>query len=251
MRIGVLSSMQPPFSYLIKTLESRGFDVVAFAVRGNDYAKIADFMRESDGFDVIHNVVGSLPLILNTSASTPVLTTIQSEIKETEEFLYKKAPGTYFFVAQDEAFIIPGVSVLEVINPDQEDFINAYIAVYDKIMQLSARHDHRPWGFYEILSDNKTDHKIKRITVWPKKRLSLQLHKRRHEHWVIVSGRAVVTIGEKQIERGPSESIDIPLGKAHRIENIGDKPLIFIEVQQGDYFGEDDIIRLEDDYGRA
>ncbi|MBN1635405.1 MAG: cupin domain-containing protein [Deltaproteobacteria bacterium] len=208
-------------------------------------------MREADGFDVIHNSVGSLPLLLNTSFVTPVLTTIQSEIKETEVYLYKKAPGTWFFVAQDEAFIIPGVSVLEVIRPDRKDFINAYITIYDRIIQASARHDRRPWGFYEVLSDNEPDHKVKRITVWPQKRLSLQFHKRRQEHWVIVSGRAMVTVGENKIERGPSESIDIPRGEAHRVENIGDEPLVFIEVQQGDYFGEDDIVRLEDDYGRA
>jgi mannose-6-phosphate isomerase-like protein (cupin superfamily) len=109
--------------------------------------------------------------------------------------------------------------------------------------------NHRPWGFYEVLSD-KPDHKVKRITVLPKKRLSLQLHRKRKEHWIVVSGEGLVTVGENIVRLKPSGSIDIPQGEAHRIENTGDIPLVFIEVQQGEYFGEDDIVRLEDDFGR-
>lgn len=111
--------------------------------------------------------------------------------------------------------------------------------------------DHRPWGFYEVLCEEHEDHKIKRITIWPGKRLSLQLHNKRSEHWFIVSGRARVTIEKEQMVLGTSQSADIPVGAVHRIENIGDEPLVFIEVQHGDYFGEDDIIRIEDDFGRV
>lgn len=110
--------------------------------------------------------------------------------------------------------------------------------------------EHRPWGYYEVLSDDKPDHKVKRITVWPGKRLSLQYHLKRREHWVVVSGRGLVTVGGRQVNLVSDESIDIPLRAHHRIENTGDDPLVFIEVQQGDYFGEDDIVRLEDDFGR-
>jgi mannose-6-phosphate isomerase len=74
---------------------------------------------------------------------------------------------------------------------------------------------------------------------------------RRSEHWIIVEGRARITVDGKEILLGPGESVEIPLEAAHRIENIGDTELTFIEVQTGDYFGEDDIVRLEDDYGRA
>lgn len=111
--------------------------------------------------------------------------------------------------------------------------------------------EHRPWGYYEILSDDKPDHKVKRITVWPGKRLSLQYHMKRREHWVVVSGRGLVTVDGRQVNLGPDESIDISLRAHHRIENTGDVPLVFIEVQQGDYFGEDDIVRVEDDFGRS
>lgn len=107
----------------------------------------------------------------------------------------------------------------------------------------------RPWGFYEVLSD-KPDHKVKRITVFPGKRLSLQSHKLRSEHWVAVTGKGVVSLEGKNYELCPGESIDIPKNAAHRMSNPNEEPMSFIEVQMGEYFGEDDIIRMEDDFGR-
>jgi mannose-6-phosphate isomerase len=108
----------------------------------------------------------------------------------------------------------------------------------------------RPWGGFLVLEDHST-HKVKRIWVHPGQRLSYQKHFRRSEHWVIVEGRARITLDGKEISLGHGESVEIPLEAAHRIENIGDTELTFIEVQTGDYFGEDDIVRLEDDYGRV
>jgi mannose-6-phosphate isomerase len=110
--------------------------------------------------------------------------------------------------------------------------------------------DQRPWGSYTVLDDSAT-HKVKRIHVLPGKRLSYQRHARRSEHWFVVVGNALVTLDGVQHEVGPGQAIDIPLGTAHRVENATGSELVFIEVQQGDYFGEDDIVRLEDDYGRA
>jgi len=110
--------------------------------------------------------------------------------------------------------------------------------------------DHRPWGFYTVLSD-EPDHKVKRIVVYPGNRLSLQRHRHRSEHWHMINGKALVTLNDKQIPLKKGESVDIPVGAAHRIKNIGTDNLVFIEIQQGDYFGEDDIERLEDDFGRA
>mgnify|MGYP000377355157 FL=1 len=107
-----------------------------------------------------------------------------------------------------------------------------------------------PWGRWEVLLEEPT-YKVKRITVLPGKRLSYQKHFRRREHWMVVEGKGVVTIDGKDnyIEKG--ETIDIPQEAAHRMANNGDGDLTFIEIQQGEYFGEDDIIRLEDDYGRV
>lgn len=102
-----------------------------------------------------------------------------------------------------------------------------------------------------MLSDEMAGHKVKRITVRPGKRLSLQYHRKRAEHWIVVSGTGLVTVDGRELGLGPGESVDIPRQAPHRIENIGDEPLVFIEIQQGEYFGEDDIVRIEDDFGRT
>ncbi len=118
--------------------------------------------------------------------------------------------------------------------------------------QWKAReHDERPWGSYTVLDDDAHDHKVKRIVVKAGKRLSYQQHARRSEHWFIVSGRGAVTIDGTATPVAAGHAVDIPVGAAHRIENTGDADLVFVEVQHGDYFGEDDIVRLEDDFGRA
>ena len=118
------------------------------------------------------------------------------------------------------------------------------------IMELSDLTDHRPWGYFIILSD-EPDHKVKRIVVYPGKRLSLQRHGHRSEHWFVISGEILATVGNDVIHLQAGESIDIPLGAVHRLENPGTVEAIFVEIQRGDYFGEDDIERLEDDFGRA
>jgi mannose-6-phosphate isomerase len=110
--------------------------------------------------------------------------------------------------------------------------------------------DRRPWGTYTVLEEAPT-FKVKRIEVLPKKRLSYQKHSQRAEHWVVVQGTAKVTLDGNDITIRTGEAIDIPIGAAHRVENPGDEDLIFIEVQRGNYLGEDDIVRLQDDYGRT
>jgi mannose-6-phosphate isomerase-like protein (cupin superfamily) len=110
--------------------------------------------------------------------------------------------------------------------------------------------EHRPWGAFTVLEEQLT-HKVKRIEVMPGQRLSYQKHEKRHEHWVIVAGRAVVTLDGKDVSLSPGQSIDVPRGAFHRVANSGSGILALIEIQRGAYFGEDDIIRLEDDYGRV
>lgn len=107
----------------------------------------------------------------------------------------------------------------------------------------------RPWGYYVVMAE-QADFKVKKTVVHPGRRLSLQRHQRRAEHWYIVQGRARVTLNEVELERVAGQSIDIPRESLHRIENIGSDDVVFIEIQTGDYFGEDDIERLEDDFGR-
>ena len=109
---------------------------------------------------------------------------------------------------------------------------------------------HRPWGTYTVLEDTQ-GYKIKRIEVKPGKRLSLQKHFHRNEHWIVVSGTATVTVGDKEFLVRPNESTYIKMGEVHRLANDGKIPVILIEAQVGEYTGEDDIIRLEDDYKRT
>lgn len=108
---------------------------------------------------------------------------------------------------------------------------------------------HRPWGSYTILED-APNFKVKRIVVKPGARLSLQKHAQRSEHWVVVDGRAFVTVGEKTFPLERNESTYIPIGEVHRLENREQSDLILIEAQVGTYLGEDDIVRLIDDYQR-
>ena len=131
--------------------------------------------------------------------------------------------------------------------------------VRDIVNQLKSRDDsvykefptvHRPWGTYTVLQEG-VGFKLKQIEVKPGARLSLQSHKHRSEHWVVVSGKALVTNGDELIELQPNQSTYIPLGGKHRLENNGTEQLILIEVQCGGYLGEDDIVRYEDIYNRS
>jgi mannose-1-phosphate guanylyltransferase len=107
----------------------------------------------------------------------------------------------------------------------------------------------RPWGTYTVLEEGE-HFKIKRICVRPGERLSLQKHMHRSEHWVVVSGMATVTIEDKTFFVRPNESTYISSGTMHRLQNEGNLPLIIVEVQVGEYTGEDDIVRVDDDYKR-
>jgi mannose-6-phosphate isomerase-like protein (cupin superfamily) len=109
--------------------------------------------------------------------------------------------------------------------------------------------EERPWGSFLVL-DDEPHHKVKRITVTPGERLSYQRHTKRSEHWFVISGEATVTLDGSVVVLHPGNYVDIRQGVAHRLENRSDEPLVIIEVQHGEYFGEDDIIRLSDDYGR-
>lgn len=108
----------------------------------------------------------------------------------------------------------------------------------------------RPWGSFHVLEE-KDGFKVKRLHVTPGGRLSLQSHKHRSEHWTVVNGTATVTVDEAVVEFVRGQSIDIPLGAKHRLENFGSTDVEIIEVQFGDYLGEDDIVRYEDVYKRS
>jgi mannose-6-phosphate isomerase len=117
-------------------------------------------------------------------------------------------------------------------------------------LETSDRFDRRPWGTFTVLDEGE-GFKVKRIEVLPGKRLSYQKHSQRAEHWVVVQGTARVTLDDQEIMVPTGQAIDIAIGAAHRVENPGGEILVFIEVQRGSYLGEDDIVRLQDDFGRS
>jgi mannose-1-phosphate guanylyltransferase len=128
--------------------------------------------------------------------------------------------------------------VITELKKDNTDLNNTHQTVY------------RPWGTYSVLEENN-NYKIKRVIVMPGKRLSLQKHLHRSEHWTVVSGNALIQIGQNEMLLNLKESTYIPAGEIHRLSNIGEVELILIEVQVGDYLGEDDIVRFKDDYQRG
>ena len=207
------------------------------------------FFSKAEGFDLIHNLVGLSPLYLNPRPVAPILTTLLVPPDEAMKAFVHASPPLFYFCAVESIGKLEGANFLGTFKISE--MAKQIPDFYEKIHALTRREDHRPWGYYVVLAD-EADHKVKRIVVWPGKRLSLQRHQRRSEHWHVVQGKAVVTLDDKQIPLEAGESVDIPKGAAHRIQNPDTQDnLVFIEVQRGDYFGEDDIERLEDDYGRV
>ena len=128
--------------------------------------------------------------------------------------------------------------------------VDDYIRVYETILEKRKREAKRPWGFYEVLKE-KPGYKVKSLTVLPQEEISLQRHAHRKEHWYIVSGEGLITKNSDQFRVFAGDSADFPVNEKHRVRNTGGQNLIFIEIAQGDYIGEDDIERFEDKYGRA
>lgn len=108
----------------------------------------------------------------------------------------------------------------------------------------------RPWGWYETVSE-APGNKIKRIRVHPGQQLSLQKHHQRSEHWVVVQGTARITLDERQFDLRQGQACDIAVGQVHRLANLAQEAVEIVEVQFGNYLGEDDIVRLQDEYDRA
>ncbi|ELK0970389.1 mannose-1-phosphate guanylyltransferase/mannose-6-phosphate isomerase [Campylobacter coli] len=151
----------------------------------------------------------------------------------------------------DDIFIIDTQDALLISKKSSSQKVKQIYEIIKENENLSKNHlcTHRPWGSFTILEDEK-GYKIKRIEVKPGKRLSLQKHFHRNEHWIVLSGTASVEIDGIESLVRPNESIYIRMGQKHRLSNYGKIPVVIIEVQVGEYTGEDDIVRLEDDYKR-
>ena len=169
-----------------------------------------------------------------------------------------------FYYSDDEKKVMATIGIEDLIVVDTKDALliakkgktqkvkDIVDILKEKNKELTELHTivHRPWGTYENLID-ENGYKIKRIVVKPGKRLSLQKHFHRNEHWIVVSGTAEVQVGNKTYLIRPNESTYINMGEIHRLSNPGKIPVVLIEAQVGEYTGEDDIIRIEDDFKRV
>ena len=156
-------------------------------------------------------------------------------------------------VGVENLVIVDTGDAVLVAGRDRAQDVKAVVEELSRTEHDSAIHHrtvHRPWGSYTVLEDG-SDCKVKRLTVRPGGVLSLQRHARRSEHWTVVSGQARVRLDDQEFTLGPGEATQIRVGQLHRLENKGEEPVHIIEVQTGTYFGEDDIERLEDIYGRS
>jgi mannose-1-phosphate guanylyltransferase/mannose-6-phosphate isomerase len=174
---------------------------------------------------------------------------------------YLRASNTYIHAAGQRPVVALGTHNLLIIDtPDallvadtaHAEAVKEVVTLLESLDASQAvqhRRVARPWGWYDSV-DVGSRHQVKRIGVNPGASLSLQMHHHRAEHWIVVSGTAEVTNGDKVILLGENQSTFIPLGQTHRLANPGKMPLEIIEVQSGAYLGEDDIVRFEDSYGR-
>jgi len=235
-------------------LESKCFDAVP--ERSIDYA----VMEKCDNLAVVPcdigwNDIGSWAAITNLCKPDG-----NGNRVEGEAFLFDV--DNCYLASRDRVVGAVGVGNLIVVDePDalliasrgrEQDVrhIYAQLKARDHVTHKSHRTVSRPWGTYIVL-DEGANFKIKRIEVKPGGSLSLQMHHHRSEHWIVVGGVARVTNGDQEMVISANQSTYIPAGRKHRLENAGDVALVLIEVQTGDYLGEDDIVRYEDVYGRV
>lgn len=248
MRVAILSSTDGrEVSSLIHGLSAKGVEAVSIPVNSRESWDLFETLEHlSESFDLVHHFM-DLPPVYSQVLDIPIVATVEQVAPEFLE-QFHRVQERVFYVAEQGC--PDALTYFADLREQKANPAEAYHLIYQKVLDLRKREDHRPWGFYTVLADEPT-HKVKRICVYPGKRLSLQRHQRRCEHWHVIEGEATVTLDRSQLHLQAGQSVDIPFGAIHRIENSSENPMFFIEVQRGDYFGEDDIERLEDDFGRV
>ncbi len=195
------------------------------------------------------NDVGSFDSLIKEIPSKEAI-----EINSKNNFYYiSKENKIVAAIGVEDLIVIDTADALLITKKGESQKVKDVVEVLkkeNKELTLSHTVVHRPWGTYENLIDDR-GYRIKRIVVKPGKRLSLQKHFHRSEHWIVVSGTAEVTIGDKVQLVRPNESTYIPMGEVHRLYNPGKIPVVLIEAQVGEYTGEDDIVRIDDDFERC
>ena len=192
-----------------------------------------------------HGTVG--PAAFPGSATSPAI------VSDSSNTLVHATSRLVSVVGLDDVVVVETPDAVLVASREKSQDVKNIVAQLGREQrgeQVLHRKVHRPWGWYDGI-DQGPRHQVKRILVKPGASLSLQMHHHRAEHWIVVSGTAEVTNGDKVILLTENQSTYIPLGQTHRLANPGKVPLEIIEVQSGSYLGEDDIVRFEDTYGRA
>ena len=167
-------------------------------------------------------------------------------------FIYGSNPKKLIATADIENLIIIDTEdSLMICQREKSQKVKELVENLDEESKFRKIHTtaHRPWGSYTVLEDEK-GYKLKRLVVKPHKRLSLQKHFHRNEHWIVVSGTATVVVGDEKKLVRPNESTYIKMGQIHRLSNEGKIPVVLIEAQVGEYTEEDDIVRIEDEFNR-
>jgi len=205
--------------------------------------------------DIGWNDVGSWQAVHEISAKDENGNALQGNVIEVDckNTLIRAEKRLVAAIGVEDLCVIETADAILITKSDQSQRVREVVDVLQQ--RGSTEHIYhakvnRPWGNYTVLEEDRDGFKIKRIEVAPGARLSLQSHRLRSEHWVVVSGTATVTNGEEVITVQKNQSTYIPIGTKHRLENLGNKPLHIVEIQVGDYLGEDDIQRYEDHYGR-
>lgn len=197
--------------------------------------------------------LGSWDSIAEVLAVAPERKVNSVEVESRDNFVFPHYQKTYGFVGVDDLIVVDTADALLVAKRGETELVKELV---DRLKKdgnqpkvIQHRFEVRPWGRFEILSDAEA-YKAKTITVDPGAQISYQSHAKRSEHWIIISGQGEVVLDEKVIAVGPSSHVHVAVGTKHRIRNNGTEPLQFVEVQTGTYFGEDDIVRFQDDYQR-
>jgi len=173
-------------------------------------------------------------------------------VEDTKNCLVRSESGLAATIGVENLVIVDTGDVLLVASRDRVQDVKKIVervASAGRTEHHAHKRVHRPWGYYESVNEGER-HQVKHLLVYPGASLSLQMHHHRAEHWVVVRGRAEVTVGEERRILEENESVYIPVGTTHRLANPGDEALSIIEVQSGSYLGEDDIVRFDDVYGR-
>jgi mannose-1-phosphate guanylyltransferase/mannose-6-phosphate isomerase len=205
--------------------------------------------------DANWNDVGSWTALWDSQAKDNDNNLIVGDVildKVSDTYIHSTSNRLVSVIGLSDLIVVDTQDAVLVTNKDHAQDVKNIVEKIKKNGRLESdqhRKTLRPWGYYDLI-DRGEGFQVKRILVNPGEKLSLQKHSHRAEHWVVVKGKAQVICGEKKFQLVENQSTYIPLGEIHRLENIESRPLEIIEIQTGSYLGEDDIIRIDDDYDR-